>query len=137
MLHLLTHSFPSLLSAVLRALLAALASFIGLRGEQFERDQPWGLEAALFVFAILGMTFFGHLGQVYQTGSPLWKPLLAWLVLFAPIMLLRGQSWFAAALVTGALVYASWDYAFAYESRSEERRGGKEWFRTCISRWAP
>lgn len=108
--------------AIHLALLAALASFIGLRGEQIERDQPWGLEASLFVFAILGVTFFGHLGQVYQTGSPLWKPLLAWLVLFAPIMLLRGQSWLAAALVTGALVYASWDYAFAYESYFGARR---------------
>ena len=39
-------------------------------------------EALVFVAAALGLTFFGHLGQVYQTSSPLWQPLGAWLVLF-------------------------------------------------------
>lgn len=91
-------------------LLAGLAGFIGLRGDRLEAEHPWGLEAALFVLAVLGMTFFGHLGQVYQTSSPLWKPLVAWLVLFAPLILLRGQSWLAAALLMGTLIYACWDY---------------------------
>lgn len=97
-------------------LIAALAGFLALRGAAFERDHPWWLEAALFVLALLGMTFFGHIGQVYQTGSPLWQPLAAWLVLFAPVLLLRGQSWLAAALVLGTLVYACWDYAGQFGS---------------------
>lgn len=101
--------------AVHLVLIGALAAFMMVRGERIERDHPWWLEAALFVLAVLGMAFFGHIGQVYQTSSPLWKPLLAWLVLFAPLMLLRGQSWLAAALVMGTLVYACWDYTFAFE----------------------
>ncbi|QYU66035.1 DUF2157 domain-containing protein [Leptolyngbya sp. 15MV] len=42
-------------------LIAALAAFIGWRGTQLEREHPWALEAALFVLAMLGMTFFGSL----------------------------------------------------------------------------
>lgn len=97
--------------AVHLALLVALGGFIGWRGEALERDHPWGLEAALFVLAMLGMAFFGHIGQVYQTSSPLWQPIAAWLVLFGPLLLLRGQSWLAAALLFAGLVYATWDYA--------------------------
>lgn len=101
--------------AIHLVLLAALGAFVGLRGDRVERDQPWGLEGAMFVMGVLGLAFFGHLGQVYQTGSPLWQPLSVWLVLFAPLMLTRGQSWLVAALAMGTLVYACWDYAFAYE----------------------
>ena len=73
-------------------LIAALGGFIALRGERMVADHSWWLEAALFVLAVLGMAFFGHLGQVYQTSSPLWQPLAAWLVLFGPLLLLRGPS---------------------------------------------
>lgn len=96
--------------AIHLVLLAALAGFVVFRGDALEREHPWGMEAVLFVLAILGMTFFGHLGQVYQTSSPLWKPLSAWLILFAPLLLLRGQSWLVAALLVGTLIYACWDY---------------------------
>lgn len=101
--------------AIHLALIGALAGFILLRGERIGRDQPWGLEVTLFLLGVLGLAFFGHLGQVYQTGSPLWQPLAIWLVLFAPLMLMRGQSWLLAVLVVGTLVYACWDYAFAYD----------------------
>jgi uncharacterized membrane protein len=97
--------------AVHLALIAALAGFIALRGERMERDQPWGLEAALFVFGVLGLSFFGHTGQVYQTDSPLWKPLAAWLVLFAPLLLLRGQSWIVALWLMAAVIGTAWEYA--------------------------
>jgi hypothetical protein len=101
--------------AVHLALIAGLAVFLLLRGEKLEQDQPWGLEAGLFIFGMLGMTFFGHLGQVYQTGSPLWKPLAAWLVLFAPLLLLRGRSWLIASLLMVTAVYACWDYAWSFD----------------------
>ncbi len=94
------------------ALIAGLGGFIALRGEAMMRDHSWWLEAALFVLAVLGMAFFGHLGQVYQTNSPLWQPLAAWLLLFAPLLLMRGQSWLAAALVFGTLAFATWDFAW-------------------------
>ena len=97
--------------AIHLALMIALGGWLAWRGEALERAQPWGLEAGLFVLGALGLAFFGHLGQVYQTSSPLWQPLATWLVLFAPVILLRGQSWLTALLLTGALVYACWDYA--------------------------
>lgn len=97
--------------AVHLAVLLALGGFIALRGDALERAQPWALEAALFVLGMLGMAFFGHIGQVYQTSSPLWQPLAAWLALFAPLLLLRGQSWLTAALLFVTLAYAVWDYA--------------------------
>jgi hypothetical protein len=61
----------------------------------------------------LVFTFFGHLGQVYQTSSPLWQPLGAWLVLFAPMLLLTGRSWPTALAVMGGTVWCAWEYADA------------------------
>lgn len=97
------------------ALLAGLAGFVFWRGERLEAENPWALEATLFVFAMLGMTFFGHIGQVYQTTSPLWQPLTAWLAMFGPILLLRGQSWLTAALVMVATIYTAWAYVDAID----------------------
>lgn len=96
--------------AIHLALVVALAAFIFLRGERLERDHPWGLEAALFVLGVLGLSFFGHIGQVYQTDSPLWRPLAAWLVLFAPLLLLRGQSWIVALGLMAAIIGTAWEY---------------------------
>jgi uncharacterized membrane protein len=97
--------------AIHLAVMLALGGWLAWRGEALERGQPWGLEAGLFVLGALGVAFFGHLGQVYQTSSPLWRPLATWLVLFAPVILLRGQSWLTALLLTAVLVVACWDYA--------------------------
>jgi len=70
-------------------------------------------DAGLFILGALALTFFGHLGQVYQTSSPLWQPLLFWLVLFTPALLMLGRGWFAAlawmAAVAGTAVsFAEW-----------------------------
>lgn len=97
--------------AIHLALVAALAWFVFRRGDRLERDHPWGLEAALFVLGMLGLTFFGHIGQVYQTDSPLWRPLAAWLVLFAPVLLMRGQSWIVALGLMAAVLGTAWEYA--------------------------
>lgn len=67
-------------------------------------------EAGLFVLGMLGLTFFGHIGQVYQTDSPLWRPLTLWLVLFAPLMLLRGTGWLTALLLMAVLIMAAWTF---------------------------
>ena len=103
--------------AIHLAVLLALGGFLAWRGDTLARQQPWGLEAILFVFAMLGMTFFGHIGQVYQTSSPQWQPLAAWLALFAPLLLLRGQSWLTAALLFVVTAYTAWDYASGLEPR--------------------
>lgn len=76
-------------------------------GKQFFSD------AGLFILGALALTFFGHLGQVYQTSSPLWQPLLAWLILFTPALLLLGRGWLAAlawmaGVVGTAGTFASW-----------------------------
>lgn len=93
------------------ALIVALAALLWRKEADWSARQPVLEEAALFVFGVLGMTFLGHLGQVYQTIAPLWQLLLAWLVLFAPLLLARGQGWMTAALLMGAILVAVWHYA--------------------------
>ncbi|MDE2434826.1 MAG: DUF2157 domain-containing protein [Sphingomonadales bacterium] len=99
--------------AVHLALLVAAAAALWLQRER----GGWGEEVLLFVFGALGLTFMGHLGQAYQTTSPLWQPLAMWLVLFAPLFVLRGQTWLTALGLAGALVVAVWNFAFHYEMR--------------------
>ena len=77
----------------------------------------WGREALLFVCGALGLAFFGHLGQAYQTSSPLWQPLAAWLGLFGPLFLLCGQGRLAAGALAGALIGAGWLYAIDHDLR--------------------
>jgi uncharacterized membrane protein len=103
------------------ALMLALGGALAWRGPALERAQPWGFEAALFVLGVLGLGFFGHVGQVYQNSAPLWQPIAIWLLLFAPMILLRGQSWLTALLLAGTLAVACWDYAGSYLSAFELR----------------
>lgn len=93
------------------ALIAGGLAVLFLREEQMAAASPWAVEALLFVTAALGLSFFGHIGQVYQTSSPLWQPLATWLVLFAPLLLLMGRSWPAALAVLGGSVWCVWEYA--------------------------
>lgn len=76
-----------------------------------ERMHDQVQDALLFVGSILGLTFFGHLGQVYQTSSPLWQPLLAWMLLFSPLLLLFGRGWPAAGLWMAGLLGLIWAHA--------------------------
>lgn len=93
------------------ALIAGALAALFWREERLAAKSPWAVEALVFVTAALGLTFFGHIGQVYQTSSPLWQPLGAWLVLFAPLLLLTGRSWPAALAVLGGSVWCAWEYA--------------------------
>jgi hypothetical protein len=93
------------------ALIAGLLGLAYLREDRLAAQSPWAVEALIFVTAALGLTFFGHLGQVYQTSSPLWQPLAAWLALFAPLLLLTGRGWPSALAVVGGMVWTAWDYA--------------------------
>ncbi|HEY6814300.1 MAG TPA: DUF2157 domain-containing protein [Croceibacterium sp.] len=93
------------------ALMAGLAAFLWLRASSLAERQPWLHEAALFILGALGLTFMGHVGQVYQTSSPLWQPLALWLVLFGPLLLLHGLSWLTAATIAVTLVFTGWNYA--------------------------
>jgi uncharacterized membrane protein len=96
--------------AVHLALIAGLLGLVILREQRLAERTPWAVEALVFITAALGLTFFGHLGQVYQTSSPLWQPLAAWLALFAPLLLLTGRSWPTALAVVGGAVWTAWEY---------------------------
>ncbi len=91
-------------------LMVAAAGALWWRGDEWAKTHPWVGEGLLFVLGMLGLTFFGHLGQVYQSSSPLWQPMSIWLVLFAPLILLRGQSWLTATLLAAVLIYACMDF---------------------------
>lgn len=96
--------------AVHLALIASLLAVVFLKEERLAERSPWAAEALVFAIAALGLTFFGHLGQVYQTSSPLWRPLAVWLALFAPLLLLTGRGWPTALAVTGGAVWCVLEY---------------------------
>ena len=91
-------------------LMAVVAGVLWWRGDKWTSANPWVGEALLFVLGMLGLTFFGHLGQVYQSSSPLWQPLSVWLLLFTPLILVRGQSWLTAVLLAFVAIYACIDF---------------------------
>lgn len=117
---------PVRLALHLALIAAALAGLHG-REARLAAFSPWAAEALVFVIAALGLTFFGHLGQVYQTSSPLWQPLGAWLALFAPLLLLAGRSWPTALAVLGGAVWCAWDYVAAGTGSGAPRQADPAW----------
>jgi len=117
--------------AVHFALIAGAVAALFAREERLAARSPWAVEALAFVAAALGLTFFGHIGQVYQTSSPLWQPLGAWLVLFAPLLLLTGRGWPTAALVVIGAVWCVWDYATS--SDGEPQLARQLWLATVLT----
>lgn len=106
------------------ALIAAALAALFARAARLAAASPWAVEALLFVTATLGLTFFGHLGQVYQTSSPLWQPLALWLALFAPLLGLLGRGWPAAAALIGGMIWCAWDYVAVHTDYGSLRGGG-------------
>lgn len=106
--------------AVHLALIGGLLGLLFMREAVLAERSPWIVEALVFVTAALGLTFFGHLGQVYQTSAPLWQPLALWFALFAPMLLLTGRSWPTALAVMGGAVWTAWEYAGASSPRGVE-----------------
>ena len=109
------------------ALIAGLLALLFFREDRLAEGSPWSVEALVFITAALGLTFFGHLGQVYQTSSPLWQPLAVWLALFAPLLLLTGRSWPTALAVVGGAVWTAWEYASAMTGNGVPRNPGTIW----------
>lgn len=109
------------------ALIAGMLAALFWREDRIAATSPWAVEALVFVTAALGLTFFGHLGQVYQTSSPLWQPLAIWLALFAPLLLLMGRSWPVALAVLGGAVWTAWEYATAMTGYGSVRDPGFLW----------
>ena len=98
--------------AIHAALLLGLAGWMVRRPPHAERDAAGDEEGAraifddawLFIYAALALTFIGHVGQVYQSTSPLWQPLLFWLALCGPLLLAFGRGWLAALAVVLGVV---------------------------------
>ncbi len=109
------------------ALIAGLLGMLFAREERLAAKSPWATEALVFITAALGLTFFGHLGQVYQTSSPLWQPLSLWLALFAPLLLLTGRGWPTALAVLGGAVWTALEYATAMIGYGTVRDPGALW----------
>lgn len=109
------------------ALIAGALAALLLREDRLAETSPWAVEALVFVTAALGLTFFGHLGQVYQTSSPLWQPLAMWLALFAPLLLLSGRSWPSALALLGGAVWCAWDFASAHTGFDTSNAPGTGW----------
>lgn len=93
------------------SLMAGLAAFLWWRTPDAAGETDFFHDALLFVAGALGLTFFGHLGQVYQTSSPLWQPLLAWLLLFTPLLLIFGRGWPTAAMWMAGVIGTAWSHA--------------------------
>lgn len=94
-------------------LMVGLAAWLWVSLPKAETNDYFS-DGALFVAAVLGLTFFAHVGQVYQTSSPLWQPLLAWLVVFSPLLLLFGRGWPIAALWMVGVLGTAWANADEY-----------------------
>jgi len=92
------------------ALHAAVMVALGLWLASAERTPPAPavLDAALLVFAGLGLAFLGHVGQVYQTSAAPWQAIALWFALFAPLLLARGQGWGSASLLVGGAIALAW-----------------------------
>jgi len=101
--------------AVHFVLMAGLAGLIWWRLAKTDLNDYFH-DTLLFLAAVLGLTFFAHVGQVYQTSSPLWQPLLAWLVIFSPLLLLFGRGWPIAALWMAGVLGTAWAHADEYQS---------------------
>lgn len=96
------------------ALIVGLSAFLWGWLPKIAGKRSLSNDALLFILAILGLTFFAHVGQVYQTSSPLWQPLLVWIIIFTPLLLLQGQGWPVAALWLSGVLGTAWNHADEY-----------------------
>ena len=72
----------------------AMAAFYYWRSRSAKgEDDYYFNDAQLVILGALGLSFPPHLGQAYQLDGPIWPIMLAWLIAFSPLMLLRGRGW--------------------------------------------
>jgi hypothetical protein len=106
-------------------LMACFAAFIGWHRLGENKNGIWFQDAMLFILGAMGLTFFGHIGQVYQTSSPLWQPLLAWLALFTPLLLGYGRGWPVALMWFIGVIGTAWSHAQTGEYVIDAAFGGR------------
>ncbi len=103
------------------AVMIAVGGWVLWQRRSDAKTVRWFDDAALFIFGMLGLTFFGHIGQVYQTTAPLWQAFLAWLVLFSPILLWQGRGWLIAAGWSAAVYFTATNYlSWLFKPSQEE-----------------
>jgi uncharacterized membrane protein len=104
-------------------IIVSLAAYMGFtaRAKTAANTNEYFNDAQIFILGALGLTFFGHLGQVYQTSSPLWQPLALWMLLFTPVMLGMGRGWPVALMWMVGLIgttMAHIDHSFDLAARN-------------------
>jgi hypothetical protein len=60
-------------------------------------EQPVAREIMLFLLAGFTLTFIALIGQIYQTGAPLWQAPALWLVITSPLLFLLARAKFTIA----------------------------------------
>jgi Predicted membrane protein (DUF2157) len=114
-------------------LMIGFSAFVWWQRQGVKSEGTWFHDAMLFILGAMGLTFFGHTGQVYQTSSPLWQPLLAWLILFTPLLLGYGRSWLAALMWFVGVIGTAWAHASTNENLLSNAIG---WYQDPNSRGA-
>jgi hypothetical protein len=80
------------------ACIVGLGGYLALNKRQWSEQNALFHDGALFILGALGLTFFGHMGQVYQSNAPIWQALLLWMLLFSPVLLGFGRGWPVAGM---------------------------------------
>lgn len=93
--------------------MARLAVHLGLVAACLAALTRHDSDALLFVTGALGLTFLGHVGQAYQSSAPLWVALGMWLLLFSPLLLLRGRGRLIALTLFFVFAWACGLYGLA------------------------
>jgi hypothetical protein len=119
------------------AMILATAALLWFKQRDWAEKPAVLQEAALFVFGVLGLTFLGHVGQVYQTIAPLWQMLALWLVLFGPLLVARGQGWMTAGMLMLTLLVAVWHYATTVAAPNEALNTSGATIRVALATGAP
>jgi uncharacterized membrane protein len=94
------------------AVITALALYLFVSKRGVTSQNALFHDGALFILGALGLTFFGHIGQVYQSSAPVWQALGLWLLLFSPVLLGFGRGWPVAGMWMVGFIATVDSYAF-------------------------
>ena len=88
-------AIPAIPKLVAHAILNAALAAGAWRAAQTDRTTLG--EILLFLLAGLTLTFIALIGQIYQTGAPLWQALTLWMLVTSPFLFLLARSKFTIA----------------------------------------